>query len=142
MNKEEAILLLKSLIETLESLDEYEFQDLLNGVKRKYTRDTPKRLFAKKESKLKTTIPRLTIEDMKAITGKLQACTVRGEAREILEKDLRLNARNNLNDLARFLKIHVTKNDKREQIQDKIIEYVVGTKLRSEAILGLRLKGQ
>ncbi len=38
------------------------------------------------------------------------------------------------------LKVHINKHDKRDAIEDKIVEFVVGVKLRSEAILCLNLK--
>jgi hypothetical protein len=38
------------------------------------------------------------------------------------------------------LKIHVNKHDRREALEDKVVESVIGVKLRSESILGLNLK--
>jgi hypothetical protein len=143
MNKKEAIALLKSLIGIIENLDEDEFQDLFHKVGRSYSPVIPKSYGAKKFSKVKSeAVTRLTIEDLKMLTGKLQACANRDSALLIMKEDSRLNSKNNLNDFARFLKVHIKKDDTRESIENKIIEYVVGTKLRSEAILGLNYKGQ
>jgi hypothetical protein len=43
--------------------------------------------------------------------------------------------------LAKGQKLYVAKNDRREDIENKIIEFVIGAKLRTEAIQPLNLKG-
>jgi hypothetical protein len=53
----------------------------------------------------------------------------------------RANARRNLAAFARLLKVHVVKHDRRDDIESKIVEFVIGGKLRTEAIRSLNLKG-
>jgi hypothetical protein len=76
--------------------------------------------------------------DQAAIVANLNACKSREDARRVLSA---ITGRDALAALARTLKVHVIKNDRREDIEAKIIEFVTGGKLRTEAIQSLNLKG-
>lgn len=136
MKKKEAIAFLRSLIHLIEKSDDAIFEDIFHDNTR-YAKATsaPTKIVAKLK-------PKFRPEELSSLTSLLQRCETREEARDILRGDTRLLSKNNLNDLARFLKIYIKKDDLRDQIEEKIVEYVVGTKLRSQAILGLNLKGQ
>lgn len=79
--------------------------------------------------------------EFRDIAERLQASRSRETAALLLHNE-KLAGKNDLAKLARFLRIHVNKHDKREMIEDKIVEAVVGVRLRSEAIQGVNLKGQ
>lgn len=76
--------------------------------------------------------------DHAALMSKLNDCKDRDEARQVLQSVATKEA---LTSLAKAQKLHVTKNDRREDIENKIIEFVIGAKLRTEAIQTLNLKG-
>jgi DNA-binding TFAR19-related protein (PDSD5 family) len=69
---------------------------------------------------------------------KLNDCKDRDVARQVLSSIARRDA---LASFARMQKIHVTKQDRREDIENKLIEFVIGGKLRTQAIQTLNLKG-
>jgi hypothetical protein len=79
-----------------------------------------------------------TVLDQTEILAKLNDCKDRDQAREILET---IRNRESLAALARKIKVHVVKHDRREDIESKIIEFMIGGKLRTEAIRSLNLKG-
>lgn len=68
------------------------------------------------------------------ILKKLEECKTREEGYEVLLNNI-MNKKE-LELIARFLEISVLKQDKIEQIRDKIIEATVGAILRSNAIQG------
>ena len=76
--------------------------------------------------------------DHAELMSKLNDCKDRDEARQVL---LSVASKEALTSLAKAQKLHVTKNDRREDIENKIIEFVIGAKLRTEAIQSLNLKG-
>ena len=76
--------------------------------------------------------------DQTAILQELSGCQERDEARRTLSA---ITSRDALASFARALKLHVVKRDRREDIESKIIEFVIGGRLRTEAIQSLNLKG-
>jgi hypothetical protein len=76
--------------------------------------------------------------DQAAILARLNECKDREEARQVLSA---ITSRNALAIFARTLKVHIVKHDRREDIEAKVIEFVIGGKLRTEAIQSLNLKG-
>jgi hypothetical protein len=76
--------------------------------------------------------------DAEAILERLNSCTDRDGARGVLSE---IASKEALWSLATLQKIHVAKHDRREDIESKIIEFVIGGKLRSDAIQTLNLNG-
>jgi hypothetical protein len=76
--------------------------------------------------------------DHAVLISRLNDCKDRDEARQVL---LSVATKDALTSLAKAQKLYVAKNDRREDIENKIIEFVIGAKLRSEAIQTLNLKG-
>jgi hypothetical protein len=68
------------------------------------------------------------------ILKKLEECKTREEGYEVLSNNI-MNKKE-LELIARFLEISILKQDKIEQIRDKIIEATIGAILRSNAIQG------
>lgn len=79
-----------------------------------------------------------SLVDMEAIAEQLFSCGDREQGRSVLSGITNKDA---LSALARSLKIHVAKHDRREDIENKIIETTIGARLRSEAIQTLNMKG-
>lgn len=75
--------------------------------------------------------------DHAALICRLNECKDRDEARQVL---LSVATKDALTSLAKAQKLYVAKNDRRENIENKIIEFVIGAKLRTEAIQTLNLK--
>jgi hypothetical protein len=113
---------------TIDNLDEHQIDQLIAG-KAKLT-FTP----ANKGKELSTAPP----IDLAIVLAKLNDCKDRAEAREILST---IVGRDAIESIARTLKVHVVKHDRREDIEAKIVEFVIGGKLRTQAIQSLNLKG-
>lgn len=122
-----AMKLMRIFVATIEALDQ-EQVDLLMSGKVKLTVVGPK--------KTKDVNPPAV--DEVEILNRLNDCRDRAAAREILDA---IKTRDGLAAFARTLKVHVVKHDRREDIESKIIEFVIGGKLRTEAIRSLNLKG-
>lgn len=76
--------------------------------------------------------------DHTALLARLNDCQDRDQARLVLAE---LPNRDAVAAFARSQKIHVIKSDRREELEDKIIEFLIGRKLRTEAIQTLNMKG-
>ncbi len=72
------------------------------------------------------------------ILNKLSKCKDREEAKVILSE---VPNKDTLTAIAKSLKVHVVKYDRREDIENKLIEFVIGAKLRTEALDSLNMKG-
>ena len=141
MSKREVTNLLNAILKALKELDEAEYKQVLDGKGRiQFTGLEYKDAGRRKKGKALTKT-KLTVEELHVLASQLQTCQTREEARELLYKgDLTL-LKENLTQLARLLGIHVDKNDRNKTIEHKIVESVVGVRLRSEAIRSLNLKG-
>lgn len=137
MNKSDFIKLLRMLAKTFDEMPDTEFEQFING-----TGKLPPLVSGKKKStsKIKES-SKLSAEEISGLVPQLQECQSRDEVRSILNNDPRILLKNNLEQLAKQVGVHINKHDKREAIEEKIVESIVGTKLRSDAILGLNLKG-
>ncbi|PTQ77151.1 hypothetical protein C8R26_11071 [Nitrosomonas oligotropha] len=76
--------------------------------------------------------------DHAVLMTRLNDCRDRDEARQVL---LSVATKDALMSLAKGQKLYIAKNDRREDIENKIIEFVIGAKLRTEAIQTLSLTG-
>ncbi|RJP21276.1 MAG: hypothetical protein C4527_23695 [Candidatus Omnitrophota bacterium] len=135
-NKNEIAKILQSLAETLNDMTDTEYDQFLNGMG--YLK-----FFSSKKNRKKCvkSNSRASVEELETLATHLRDSKTRGEAKELLYKDPRIPLKENLGQLARLLKVHVNKHDTRDAVEEKIIQSVVGVKLRSEAIQGLSLKG-
>lgn len=75
--------------------------------------------------------------DYSSIVNQLNGASGREEARSALRA---LPNRDAVASVARLLKVHIIKQDKREEIETKIVEFIIGGKLRTEAIRSLNFK--
>lgn len=73
------------------------------------------------------------------VAQKLREATTREEARQVLNDALPGRRRAELVDLARLLRVHQTKADSIDSIEERIIDSVVGTKIRSRVLQELPL---
>lgn len=136
-SKNQIAQLLRKLLEAVENTSEADFDRLLNS-------SGHFKITVTQSKGAKSRISegsRMSVDEMWTLITELQNCKTREEAREILQRDPRAPLKDNLTKIARLLKVHVNKHDRREELEDKIVESVIGVKLRSEAILGLNLKG-
>ncbi len=142
MSKREVSNLLKAVVQALKELDESQYQQLLEGKGRIQFIGLEPRVTTGKSRKGKPSLKiKLNHDQLRVLAHQLHGCQTREEARELLVKDNRVLLKDTLVQLARLLSIHVNKDNKREVIEDKIVEFVVGARLRSEAIMSLNLKG-
>jgi hypothetical protein len=123
--------LLQALSKMLDQMTEEEYEQFLSG---------ELKLGFVREDKENRKVNKISEEDLKSLSCKINELKDREEAQDFLKNDPRVHLKDNLVCLAKFLKVHVVKNDKREVVEEKIIEFVVGAKLRSEAIQGVNLK--
>jgi hypothetical protein len=121
--------ILKIIAGLLENLNEKQIDDILSGKASLIYEHRSSTLLEKEH---------ININDFEDITKRLSDCKDREEAREILSS---ISNKEILTAIAKTQKIHVVKNDRREDIEDKLIEFIIGAKLRTEAIHSLNLKG-
>jgi hypothetical protein len=127
MQKQALARVLRAIAAAIDSLDQEEVDQLIAGKGRLTVTPTDKP--RKNDS--------IASDDSRALWQKLNDCKDRNEARQVLSPIARRDA---LASFAKMHKIHVTKQDRREDIENKLIEFVIGGKLRTEAIQTLNLK--
>lgn len=77
--------------------------------------------------------------DIKKVAERLLTVTTREAAQEILTSSPKSGRKIYLTKVARMLGVHVTKQDNIDRIAEKLVESVVGSKIRSDAIRTLPL---
>src|ERR1039458_6652334 len=120
--------LFRILAAAIDGLDQLQLDQLLAG--------EGKLVFNNAEKVKETGTTRAV--DQTTILQELNGCQERDEAHRTLSA---ITSRDALASFARALKVHVVKRDRREDIESKIIEFVMGGRLRTEAIQSLNLKG-
>jgi hypothetical protein len=128
IEKNDLARVLRLLADTIDGLDEYQIHQLLMRKAKLTFTATVKSRDASSSQPV----------DYELMLAKLNDCKDRGEARDTLAA---IKSRDALEAFARRLKIHIVKHDRRQDIESKIIEFVIGGKLRTEAIQSLNLKG-
>lgn len=128
MEKTRLIKLLHILVATIENLDQDQIDQLLVS--------KAKLAFVVTEKAAQAGNTQLP--DQTTTLKELEDCKDRDEARRILSA---ITSRDALATFARTLKVHVVKHDRREDVESKIIEFVIGGKLRTEALRSVSLKG-
>src|SRR5687768_4412935 len=68
---------------------------------------------------------RISDEEIRSLASRLTASQSREEARQFLEEATDRVTRTDLERLARLLRVHVNKHDKRQTIADKVVESVI-----------------
>lgn len=76
--------------------------------------------------------------NIQSLLDRLEKCENRESAQQLLSD---VESKDRLVSIAKALKVHVVKNDRREDIEGKIISFAIGRKLRSEAIQSLNMRG-
>jgi rRNA maturation endonuclease Nob1 len=132
MYKNEFADLLVAVGKFLKSLSDEDYNKFLKG-NFQLSEITQKKV-RKKES-----IKQLTQTDIDIIIEKIKTANSREEVQNILSNEASLSLKENLTKVARSLKILVQKIDKKEDIENKIIEFTIGSRLRNDAIRGLNL---
>ena len=137
MSRIEMFNLIKVIEKALGELDESQYQELLAGRgKIKFIgfelKLKKERVKGRESSKVS-----LTDNEIRSLTEKLKQCNTREAALELLHENGREILRESLERLARSLQVYVTKSDRNNVIEDKIVEFLVGVRLRTEAIRGL-----
>ena len=120
--------ILRTLATTIEGMADEDVELLLAGKGKLTFTPSEKPKNAHVESSL----------DHAALMTRLDDCKDRDEARQVL---LSVTTKDALMSFAKGQKLYVAKSDRREDIENKIIEFVIGAKLRTEAIQTLNLKG-
>ena len=120
--------LLRVIATVIENLSDDEIDSLLSG---KATLNYQSISISKDDQKK---LPEIENED---IVNKLNKSKDREEAKVILSE---VPNKDTLTAIAKSLKVHVVKYDRREDIENKLIEFVIGAKLRTEAIDSLNMK--
>jgi len=92
-----------------------------------------------KVEKLGSEKPELDIAFYEKIGEEIQSCVTEEEALKAIRNNLLLKNKDDLLKLAKVLQIYVLKKDNRERIEEKIVGSLVGSKIRSDAIMNLNL---
>jgi hypothetical protein len=120
--------ILRTLASAIDNLDEEQLDLLIAGKARIAILPTDKPKGSASTSTL----------DQTELISRLSACSDREQARAIL---MEATNKDVLTAFAKTQKIYVAKHDRRDDIENKIIEFIVGAKLRTEAIQTLNMKG-
>lgn len=119
---------LRAIATALEDLEQVELDSLLAGRGRL--------VFVSSEKTLKKSgLYDFNVSD---ILARLNACDNREDAQKILES---IESKDRILALAKAMKVHVVKLDRREEVESKIIAFAIGGKLRTEALQTLNLRG-
>lgn len=121
--------LLRIIATTIDDLDEVDIDKLLSGKGKLVVADS---------NILKTKPEPMPIIGHQEILHNLNDCKDRDEARRLLSG---IAKKEELTAIAKSQKLHITKQDRREDIENKIIEFFIGAKLRTDAIQSLNMKG-
>lgn len=140
MSRIEMSNLIKAIARALNELDELQYQHLLEGKGRIKFIGLGEREKGKRSKQKRSNRISLTDSKIQSLATELRECRTREEALELVDKDGREILRESLVRLAKLLQVYVTKSDKNNIIKDKIVESVVGVRLRTEAIRGLNFK--
>lgn len=123
--------ILRAIAGLLDELSEAQIDNIISGKGQLIYKTKSNDLFEKETDTNKIT-------DFEDIIKRLSDCKNREEAKEILSS---IPNKETLISIAKTQKIHVIKNDRREDLENKLIEFIIGAKLRTEAIHSLNLKG-
>jgi hypothetical protein len=126
-NKSPISKVLRALLSAIEALDPAELDALVAG-KGKLLYSATEREHA----------PIRSNYDLHSVAERLSSSVDRDSARAILTT---VATKEELVALARAMKVHIVKHDRRDDIERKIVEFAIGGRLRSEAIHALNLKG-
>lgn len=132
MSKNELSKLFIAFGKLLDKMSEEEYDAFLNNNfdGSKIVTDKKKKTAEKKE------INEVEIDNF---IKQLQSIDSRDEARKFINDNELFKLKDNLTKIAKKLKVHIIKNDKKEDIENKIIEFIIGSKLRTDAFRGLNL---
>ena len=121
--------LLRILVSVIDELSEEEMDQLITG---------KGKLSFSPVTKQKPEAVKSVSVDSEEIVRQLNECTTREEAKGILSN---IAKKEELTAIAKSLKLHIVKYDRREDIENKLVEFLIGAKLRKEAISSLNMKG-
>ena len=136
MGRRELGQLLGLLSNTLLKIDDQQFQNLLNGNAELIYQE--KVQSERKEVEEKQKELQQVVDPLSNLIDQLLLSSSREQANQhLLEANLK---KDELLNLAKRLNVHITRNDRKNVILEKIVEVMVGSKLRSEAIESIDLK--
>jgi len=119
---------LRALAKALESLDQHELDAIASG--------RGKLVFVSGEKRHDK--PASSGADVEELIATLNGCETRESALKALQE---VESKERLIAIAKALKVHVVKQDRREDIEGKIVSFAIGGRLRSEAIQSLNMNG-
>jgi len=120
-------LLLEDLVNQIDRLSEADILKIDEG-NHELTLKLTKKKYASKSAK------ELSINQKRDLLKRIQECQSREDGRVILSRTLK--NKTELEQFAKFLDVLFLKQDKVDQIRDKIVDATVGAVLRSNAIQG------
>jgi hypothetical protein len=139
ITKNELSSILRALAVTLDALNDQQFQNWIQGKGRLVYRE--EKLPADISSNVPSRELPVTVDPrVENIIARLNKCTSREEASSFLVNSKLTKAV--LQDLCRSIQVHALKSDTKDRLVQKIVESLVGARLRSEAIKQTDLKGR
>jgi hypothetical protein len=131
MRAEKLARFLRALASAVERLDESQLDEFIADLGRGRD-DNP--VFASRKGAAKNRHSKVDPVQLEGILQKLIESSTRDEGAKLLDEfDL---TRKELEKLARFRDIHVSKDDNVAKIKEKLVEVVIGSRLSSRAIRG------
>lgn len=125
-SKDKIVMFLNILINNVTSLKVEEIEKLLSG--------EGKLIFKEKEKKINSKVVKCNVsnETVQSIVDLLIESTSNEDALKIF--DMYSPNKNELIDVAKKLSVHINKSDKKQILIQKIIEAVIGSKIRIDSI--------
>ncbi len=133
--KRDLVNILDILYNTFNDITDEQYSKLLKGEGNLIFVEKSK----KKVEKLESEKPKSDIAIYEKIGEEIQSCATKEEAFEAIRNNPLLKNKDDLLKLANVLQIYVIKKDSRERIEEKIVGSLVGSKIRSNAIMNLNL---
>lgn len=134
-SKSDTLTILQIVSNLLNSLSDDQYNELLNGNGKLVYKENTKKISRGQEKLQKT-------DDIsyESLGEKIRLCKTREEAFQVIRNEPSLKTKSELIKLAHILEVHIIKRDTREKIEEKIVESVVGSKIRFETIKNINLK--
>lgn len=141
ITKNELASILRALAVTLDNLNDQQFKDWIRGKGKLVYRaeESPAVTPDNAQSPKLSPAPAITDPRLDNLIARLNQYSSREDAASFLVNSKLTKAV--LQDLCKSLKVHVLKSDTKDRLIQKIVESLVGARLRSEAIRHTDLKG-
>jgi hypothetical protein len=135
ISKRDLVNILHILYNTFNDLTDEQYSKLLRGEGNLIFVEKTEKKVGKSDS----AVQKSDIAIYEKIGEEIQSCETKEAALKAIRNNPLLKSKDSLLKLANVLQIHIVKKDNRERIEEKIVGSLVGSRIRSNAIMNLNL---